>query len=189
MNYIKTLKCFLLIAIIIFHSICSANNFCSASNLEENSADALNQIINKCIELNENFKKSVGKSNSDTLKKRRMCLEGYYESYFLPNSDCYIDLIGSKKNGILAYNFLKMIISYRNSADEKLPYVFAKVFLLEPDFISGFFKSFSVEDRKHLYYQLEFGWKQVANLENPHPVIVSNRSQKLRQLNNLLTDK
>ena len=108
-------------------------------------------VFKEAIKLNEDFKKTVGKSSLDEHKKSRRELEKFNEEVLrLKIEDC-VRLLSSGRDVDLAVAFFKLLISYENSADERLSFALGEVFLNNPDLITETFHTFRKSDKQYLY--------------------------------------
>ena len=139
-------------------------------------------VFKEAIELNEDFKKTVGKISLDEHKKKRRKLEKFNEEVLrLKIKDC-VKLLSSGSDTNLAVEFLRLLISYENSADERLSFALGEVFLHNPDVAIETFDKFKKPDQQYLYEKLEWGWRNAIYGKDISKPIIEDRTRRLKEL-------
>lgn len=140
-------------------------------------------IFNKAIELNEDFKHSVKTLPLEAQQKKRKIVEEYHENQLTEALEECVNLLSSGSDVLLADRFFDVLLSFENSADETLSYVFGEIFLNNPDLIINTFKKFKKTEQKILYQRLEWGFKNITIQKKISEKVLKDRLEKMKQLN------
>ena len=139
-------------------------------------------VFKKAIELNEDFKKTVNTIPLNDHLKKREELEKFNEEVLAVRIEDCVKLLSAGGDTKLAAEFFKLLISYENSADERLSYALGKVFLHNPDLIIETFDKFKKSEQQYLYKTLEWGWRNVIYVKSKSDITLQDRSKRLNDL-------
>jgi hypothetical protein len=108
--------------------------------------DSIIKVFHTLIKLNDNFLESQKKNDSAIAIKERQILETYSENYYDPILPTFVDLTCKTKDSDLFQEFLKVLVSSQNSANEEPYYHFAQIYLRQPDFTLNSIDKFKERD-------------------------------------------
>lgn len=142
-------------------------------------------VIQTAIELNEDFKRVLNKTESEYREKRAKT-EKYHEEVVAPMLDDLERLLSTGRDIDLARNFFNLIISYENSADEQLSYTLGEIFLENPNLIEEAFYNLDKRKQKFIYNQIEWGFENVVySKDNKSEQRIRERYELLRYLKSM----
>ncbi len=141
--------------------------------------------MQKCILLNNEFKKSVGREPFNEQRRRSQESSAYYESELLPKLKDIVQIVSSGHDIDLAFNYFQFLISYENSADENISYSLGEMFLRNPDVIEQALKKLDKKERQYILQVLIFGFENIISV-NSKDKRIPERKQRLERLKSKL---
>lgn len=152
-----------------------ADNSCRASN-----SQAVIEIFDQGIALNEKFKTSVNGSDKDQYRTLRKQSESFGEKQLMPCVQRAARLLSKKSNLQLMKKLMEVVISYENSADETISYSIGSVFAANPDAVEVGIKSFPKASRQQIAEAIRAGWINVK--PKVETGLAKDRDDRLRTL-------
>jgi hypothetical protein len=146
-------------------------------------------VFKEAIELNEDFKKTIGKISLDEYKKKRRELEKFNEEVLRSKIQDCVKLLLSRRDTDLAIEFLRLLISYENSADERFSFALGEIFLHNPDVVIENFDKFKKPDQEYLYKRLDWGWRNVIYGKDISKSTIQDRTEILKKLGERFKNK
>jgi hypothetical protein len=107
-------------------------------------------VLNKYIQLNQNFLK-------DSLESNRIAVEQYSENELLPSLSKIQKIVCAEKDTFMLNLYLKMLLNTANSTDEVSINTLGQILICQPKFTYNVVRYFNHNDRKHIIGFLEFG--------------------------------
>jgi len=150
--------------------------------------DRILSVFKKAIDLNEDFKNTVHTIPLKEHQKKRTELEKFNEEVLAARIEDCVKLLSAGRDSQLAVEFFKLLISYKNSADERLSYALGKVFLNNPDLVTETFGKFKRSDQQYLYKTLDWGWRNVTFGKDISQSTLQDRTKRLKELAKLSQD-
>ena len=185
------LLCTLIIAVVLpirlFSSGINIGQLSASVSLISKGALDRNEVLNiikRAIELNENFKSMVNRDENEYLKKRAE-VEKYYEEILSPTLVDVVQHLSEGRDVDLAVEFINLLISYANSADEQLSYSLGEIFLKNPDLINEVFYKFEGTKQKIIYNQLKWGYENVVYSMDKSSQLIKDRYKLLQYLKSM----
>ncbi len=163
------------IAFLIFLPLAQAGGVCRAKN-----STAIINVFEQAITLNEKFKKSVGMSDNEEYRRLRKNTEKFNEETVMPCVRRAAQLLSKRSKLVLMHEFMKLVISYENSADETISYSIGEVFAANPKIIESAIKEFPDNGRKLISNSVLTGWESVK--PGLDAAIATNRDERIKRL-------
>jgi hypothetical protein len=158
--------------ICIFSFNCSSiantpeDNSASLSSPEIMSRGNILEIYKKAIELNEDFKKSVGQVDLGALREKRWRVEKYHEDYLEPAYNNMVKYLSGEDDINLLVAYFDLIVSFENSADEGLNIALGEILLKNPRLIKEAVNSYMSDKRRYVVNKIRSGWENVVVIHN-----------------------
>lgn len=165
------------LSLICMHSLISQS--CSG---QVSSRSEVITVFKEAIDLNENFKSKFKKMPLDKYDEMRKKLEKYHEQVLTPKLPECVNLLSSGRDNDLAVEFLRLLISFENSADEQLSFSFGEIFINNPILVVQGFDKFDKSEQDLLYRQLQWGWMNVVYSEDIPDQKILDSLKKLKHL-------
>lgn len=144
----------------------------------------LNDTFIYAIEINEEFK--ILKNNDQQKIETRKQVEKYYEEKLSPIFKDYINYIKTNNDIELSVLFFKLVLSYKNSADEGLSYTCGDFFRKNSELVFDVIKMFAADDKKYIYSQIDYGLEQIRATEKLSGFELADMNFKLNELSLLV---
>src|ERR1044071_5045526 len=141
------------------------------------------EIFQKGIELNEQFKRE---KNLDRQIKLREEAETFEEDKLVPAMRSCVEQLTAGKSGLVE-EFLKVILSYENSADEELSELYLQLYIKNPDLTENAIKKFRKTKQQQLIGRLLEKVKSISEKDNVEYKKARERVEKL--WDDVLNDK
>ena len=142
-------------------------------------------VIQNAIDLNEDFKNALNKTESEYREKRAE-IEKYHEEVVAPMLKDLERLLSTGRDIDLIRDFFNLLISYENSADERLSYTLGEIFLRNPNLINEAFYKLDKRKQKFIYNQLEWGFENVVySTDKKSEQRIRDRYELLRYLKSM----
>ena len=151
MRHALVLVCVLALWPILTEAACRASN-----------AAQVVQVLERGIDINERFKRSVNSGDESTYKALRKQNEQYSEKTALPCVRRVVELLDHALDESLLRKLMEYTISRQNSADETVAEAMATAYARHPDAVAAGVASFDPARAKVLLRSIESGWAGVS---------------------------
>lgn len=118
--------------------------------------------LNRGIDLNERFKRSVKAGDDSRYQDLRKQVEKYSEETAMPCIRKAVHLIERNLDEALLHTLIDFAVSYENSADETVSGAMATIFTKYPDAVSEIVTNFSPMSKKIIVRSIDSGWSGVT---------------------------
>lgn len=137
-----------------FASGIHASEKCIGKNTQEISG-----VFAKAIDLNEAFKKAATGKDDEAYRSLRTKVERYGEDTAFPCVIKTSKILSNHNNPALMRQFLKLVVSFENSADETISSSLGTIFAYNPSAIERGIKDFPDAQRELIAKSVQVGWE------------------------------